>query len=211
MSDNTMQLFDFEIELSAELRLEKKSAGGEGVCIDLVGDGAQAAVASIVDKAERVGFSVSNRGAERVELQRGEQKLILASDPSGLTIQSYDPTLLPTARHDGGAVLLADLRVDLGPVGITPLRERLLGELRRAAWKLSGASAQDVVRRVIDAAVDGKGLTRGASFGPAKGGSELWTAEASSKTELVKARASVETDHVLLEVDLVDNRRKEQP
>lgn len=206
-----MQLFDFEIVLPDVLRLEKRSSSGEGVCVDLVGDGVQTAVASIVDKAAGVGFLVSNRGADRVELERGEQRLILAYDSSGLTIQTYDPTLLPPARHDGAAVLLADLRVDLGSASVAPLRERRMGELRRAAWKLSGVSAPDVVHRVIDEVVSGMGLTRGASFGPAKGGSEIWTAEASSKTVLVNARATVESGHVLLEIDLVDKRGNELP
>ena len=83
-----------------------------------------------------------------------------------------------------------------------------MGELRRAAWKLSGASAPDVVRRVIDEAVGGRGLTRGPTFGPANQGREVWTAEASSEAELVKARATVESDHVLLEIDLVDKGSK---
>lgn len=179
--------------------------------MDLVGKGAQAAMASIVKKAEGSGFMVSTGGADRVELKRGEQRLILVSDSSGLTIQTYDPTLLPPARHDGAAVLLADLRVDLGPATIAPLREQRMGELRRAAWRVSGISAPDVVRRVIDEVVSGMRLARGASFAPAKGGIEVWTAEASSKTMLVKARGTVESGHVLLEIDLVDKRGNAQP
>jgi hypothetical protein len=206
-----MQLLDFELVLPEGLRLDKTSSDGAGTCMDLVGEGTLTAVASIVDAAIRVGFSVAHRETDRVELGRGEQRLILVSDSSGLTIQTFDPTLLPQARHDGAAVALADLRVDLGPVHITPLRERRMGELRRAAWKLSGASAPDVVRRVIDEAVAGKGLTRGPAFGPANQGRKVWTAEASSEAALVKARATVESDHVLLEVDLVEKGSKDQP
>jgi hypothetical protein len=210
MSDSATQLLDFEVVLPDHLRLETRSTTGVGVCIELVGDGAQTAVASVVKKAEEVGFVLANPGPGRVELARGEQRLVLLSDSSGLTIQTYDPTLLPVARHDGAAVLLADLRVNLGAAAIAPLRERRTGELRRAAWKLSGVSAPDVVRCVIDEGVRRMGLARGATFRPAKGGTEVWTAEASSKTALVKARATVESDHVLLEIDLVDKRGNEQ-
>jgi hypothetical protein len=138
-------------------------------------------------------------------LERGEQRLILVFDSEGLTIQTYDPSVLPVARHAGSVVLLADLRVDMGSASITPLRERVVGELRRAAWKIKGATAPDAVRRVMDEVVSRRGLTRGATFGPAKGGREVWTGEASSRAELVKVRATVESDHVHLEIDLVDN------
>jgi hypothetical protein len=45
-------------------------------------------------------------------------------------------------------------------------------------------------------------------FGPAKGGREVWSGEAYSRFELVKAHATVESGHVLLEIDLVDNRER---
>jgi len=47
------------------------------------------------------------------------------------------------------------------------------------------------------------GLKRGAVFGPAKGGQEVWSGEAYSKVELVKVHATVEPRTVLLEIDLV--------
>jgi hypothetical protein len=200
-----MQLFGFDVVLPDGLRVEKRSSAEAGVCIDVVGEDVQTLLASIVDRAAGVGFSVSNNAADRVELERGEQRLILVFDSEGLTIQTYDPSVLPVARHAGSVVLLADLRVDMGSASITPLRERVVGELRRAAWKIKGATAPDAVRRVMDEVVSRRGLTRGATFGPAKGGREVWTGEASSRAELVKVRATVESDHVHLEIDLVDN------
>ena len=67
-----------------------------------------------------------------------------------------------------------------------------------------------IVERVIDQAVASKGLVRGAVFEPPKGGRQSWSGEAYSKYELVKARATVESGHVLLEIDLVDKRGNEQ-
>jgi hypothetical protein len=204
-----MQLLGFEVLLPDGLRLEKESRSVGGVCIDLIGEGGQALIASIVEKGLGVGFSVSSQRAERVELERDEQYVILVFHPSGLTIQTYDPTVFPAARQEETAVVLADLRVDMGSASITPLRERRSGDLSMAAWKLRGVTAQDAVRRVLEEAVNGKGLRRGPTYAPPEGGRETWRGEASSKLELVKVRATVEFDHVLLEIEHVDKRTQD--
>jgi hypothetical protein len=203
-----MEILGFEVELPGGLRVEQTSSGEGGTCIDIVGKNAESFSAAIVDQAVAAGFSESNREADRVELDRGEQRLLLVRDSEGLTIQTYDPTELDTARFDGSAVLLGDLRLDCGTTSIVPLRERYLQDkqLRLGAWKLSGVSARNVVKRVLDGAVASKGLTLGGIFEPPRGGREVWSGEAYSRVELVKVRATVEPGHVLLEVDLVVNR-----
>jgi hypothetical protein len=205
-----MELFDFDFTLPDGVAVENTTSDAEGVCIDIVGNKAEDLAASIVKQAKAVGFVAAEQVVGRVELHRGEQRLLLLFQSSALTIQTYDPTELPMAGYDGAAVLLADFRVDCAPASIVPLRERHTGDTqwRRAAWKLCGISAQELVRRVIDEAVASKGLKRGAMFGPAKGGREVWSGEAYSRFELVKAHATVESGHVLLEIDLIDHRER---
>ena len=98
--------------------------------------------------------------------------------------------------------------MDCGSASIEPLRERHLPDryLRSSAWKVAGVPASDLVTRFIDQIVTSRGLTRGPIFGPAKGGRETWVGEAFSELEFVKARATVDLERVLFEVDFVDKR-----
>jgi hypothetical protein len=217
-----MKILDFEFDLPGEFRVEKTSFSDESSRIDIVGKNAGRLSAAFVEQAVAAGFSESRQEADSVDLERGEQTLLLWHDSERLTIHMRDPTILPRARVDGSAVLLGDLRFDVGATSIAPLRERrhygwgspqacLQGypkdkQTRTGAWRLSGVSAPKVVERVLDSAVASKGLTRGGVFGPPKGGMEVWRGEAYSKVELVKVDATVEPGLVLLEIDLVENR-----
>ena len=202
-----MELFDFEFSLPHGFNVKKTTFDVESARIDIVGDDAEHLVTSVVKAAVAAGFSIVDQEPNRVVLERGEQRIVLGFDSTGLTIDTRDPTKLPLARHDGSAVLVGDLRVECGSASIVPLRERLMqDQWWRAAWKLSGISAPEVVRRVIDQAVASKGLVRGAMFDPPKGGRPRWKGEAYSRAERVDAAATAESDHVLLEIDLIDNR-----
>ncbi|MBN2191555.1 MAG: hypothetical protein JW751_01965 [Polyangiaceae bacterium] len=208
-----MRLLELDFTLPERFTATITGSDLEGTCIDIVGDQADSLAGSIVKTAEDAGFVIAEHAPGRTELARGEQRLLLLFDSSALTLQTHDPTGLPMARTDGAAVLIGDFRVDCGSAAIVPLRERHTGDPRwlRAAWKLSGISAPEVVGRVIDQAVASKGLVRGAIFDPPKGGGKYWSGEAYSDVELVKVRATVESGHVLLEVDLVDKRRRVDP
>lgn len=208
-----MRLFDFDFTVPDEFTATVTGSDPEGTCIDIVGDQANALAVSAVRAAEAAGFAITEHAPGRTELARGEQRLLLLFESSALTLQTYDPTGLPMARAEGSSILLGDLRVDCGSAAIVSLRERRTGNPRwlRAAWKLSGVSAPEIVDRVIDQAVASKGLVRGAIFAPPKGGTESWSGEAYSDVELVKVRATAESGHVLLDVDFVDNRERVEP
>ncbi|MFO0755491.1 MAG: hypothetical protein U0359_03315 [Byssovorax sp.] len=202
-----MQIFDFEFELPPEFRVERTIGVGECRTLDVVGRNAERLAAALAAQAVMAGFRELKREADRVKLERGEQWLFLVHDAEGLTIQMCDPTILPLARFDGSAALLGELRFECGATSITPLRERDLPDnhMRCGAWRLSGVSAPEVVERVLDTVVQGRGLKRGAVFGPARGGRPVWSGEAYSDVVLVKVHATVEPNVVLLEIDLVDN------
>lgn len=204
-----MEVLGLDVELPDGLQVEQVASGPEGVCIDIAGECAECLVSAIADQAVAAGFVEALREGGRIELERGEQRLILVVDSTGLTIQTYDPSGLPYAEFDGATAVLSDLRVDTGATSLEPRREQCLqgGRLRRASWRLCGVSAPAVVARVIDAAVQSRRLRRGAEFGPARGGRRIWTGEASSQLELVKARATEELEHVILEIELVDLRQ----
>lgn len=207
-----MEILGLEIELPDGLRVERASSERDRSCIDVIGTNAESLLRAIITRAVAAGFSESKRSAERVELSRGEQRLLVVRDSEGLTIQTYDPTVLRTARIDGSFVLLGDVRVDCGATTIEPLRERHLDDknLWTGAWRLFGVSAADAVQRVLDGVVASKGLTRGSVFEPPRGGRQVWSGEAYSRVELVKVRAIAEAGHVLLELDLVDNRGRRE-
>jgi hypothetical protein len=203
-----MQIFDFKVQLSGEYEVNGPSDGGESRHIAVVGSNAWSLATALLSQALAAGFNQLKRDGDRITLERGEQRLILVNDSGNLVIHMRDPTVLPHARFDGSAVLLGDLRVECGATSIVPLRERSLanGNLRRGAWTLSGVAASELVSRVLDAVVTGRGLKRGAVFGPAKGGMERWSGEAYSKVEFVKVSATVQPGGVLLEIDIVDKR-----
>lgn len=202
-----MQILGFEFELPAGCRVEGPSSSGERSHVDIIGPNARTLAAALVDRAVAAGFSQLEQEADRITLERGEQKLVLVHDSGNLIVHTYDPTILPRARFNGSAVLLGDLRFECGATSIAPLRERHLPDqhMRSGAWTLMGISASQLVERVLDTAVATKGLKRGAVFGPAKRGREVWSGEAYSKRELVKVHATVESGVVLLEIDLIDN------
>src|SRR5204862_7692197 len=114
-----MKLLDFDIVLASDLHEETRSSTEEWGSVVLGGDRIHVALASIVHEAVRNGFAAQSRREDRVELERGEQRLIFRSESSRLTIQILDPTFLPRARHDAAAVLIGDLRVDLSPASMT--------------------------------------------------------------------------------------------
>jgi hypothetical protein len=167
-----MELLDFEFEIPETMTVARTSTGTGGVCLDIGGDHAEQLLSSIFTRAIAAGFVENRREHRRVELDRGEQRLILVFDSTGLTVQVYDPTGYPVARHDGSTIFLGDLRVDCGSAAIEPLREKYVKDryLRSGAWKIAGVSADDLVTRFIDQVVANKGLTRGPIFGPAKAG-----------------------------------------
>ena len=207
-----MQLFEFEFELPSGFVATTTAADPDGTCIDMVGQQVDALADSIVNVAEAAGFVVVEQTPGRRELERGEQRILLIFASSTLTLQTQDPAALPVARCEGTAVILGDFRVDFGSAAIVPLRERYTGDSdwRRGAWRLRGITASEVVEHVVEQAVTEKGLARGPIFAPPKGGIQAWTGEAHSREQLVKARATVEVDHVLLELDVVDKREREE-
>src|SRR5262245_12058825 len=96
-----MEILDFDIDLPEGLRVERASSEGDRSCIDIIGKNAESLSRTIVKRAVAAGFSEAKRSADRVELDRGEQRLLVVYDSEGLTIQTYDPTVLRTARVDG--------------------------------------------------------------------------------------------------------------
>ena len=203
-----VEILGFEFELARGFRAEQTSSAEDRTCIDIAGKDPEVLSAIIVEQALAAGFIASKREATRVELERGQQRLIVVHDSRGLTIQTYDPTGIDVARFDGSAVLLGDLRMDCGTSKISPLHEKHLPDkhLWSGAWELSGVPASQVVKRVLDSVVVSRGLALGSVFEPPAGGRRVWSGEAYSGVELVKVRATAESGQVLLEVDFVDKR-----
>ena len=198
--------FDFDLPDGMSVRRTASTAGSW--CIEITGQGLEPLSALIADKARAAGFVERRRGAERTELERGEQRIVVVLYETGLLVQIYDPSVFPAAQYEGSVVVLGDLRVDTEATSVVPLRERLSndGRMRSGTWRLATVSAADTVDRVIAQAVETRGLVRGAAFGPPKGGRQVWSGEAHSELELIKARATSEPNWVLLEIDFVDNR-----
>jgi hypothetical protein len=205
-----VRILDFDFPIPDEFSVTIASKNPSGMCVDIIGDHADALVEPIVKTAEYIGFVTIEYESGRIELSRSEQRVLLLFERDALTLQTYDPTGFPMARTDGSAVLLGDFRVDLGPARIDPLREKYTGDPQwlRAEWRIRDLSAPEIVGRVINQAVATKGLKRGAVFGPARGGMEVWSGEAYSDLELVKAHATTELSYVLLEVELVNKRER---
>lgn len=205
-----MKIFDLEFEVPPDFRVEGQSSAGERSHVDIIGPNAWDLAATLAAQAMAAGFERIKQESTRITLERGEQALVLVQDSGNLVVHVRDPTVLPRARFEGSAVLLNDLRIELGATAVEPLRERYLPEqrMRSAAWKLTGVTAPQLIDRVLDTAVVEKGLKRGAVFGPAKGGMAVWGGEAYSSLEFLKVHAVSESDHVLLEMDLVDKREE---
>lgn len=203
-----MKILDFELELPHGFQAERMSSKEDGTCIDIAGEKAEGLSATVVERALAVGFVPSKREPTRVELERGQQRIVVAHDSRGLTIQTYDPTGLDVARVDGSAVLLSDLRLECGTRQISPLHEKHLHDegLWSGAWELSGVSAPELLRRVLDSAIASRELRLGSVFEPPAGGRRVWSGEAYSAIELVKVRVTDKSGQILLEVDFVDNR-----
>jgi len=203
-----MDVLGLDFDLPNGMSVKRTASTAGSWCLEITGQGVEPLNATIADKGRAAGFVERRLSVERTELERGEQRIVLVLHETGLLVQVYDPTVFPAAQCEGSAVILGDLRIDTEAMSVVPLRERHSddGRMRSGAWRLAAVSAADTVDRVIARAVKTKGLVRGAAFGPPRGGKQVWSGEAHSKFELIKARATAEPDWVLLEIDFVDNR-----
>jgi hypothetical protein len=204
-----MNILGLEVNIPEQFSVQRTDASDGRVCIDAEGSGADALAASLERLALDAGFRRAKSEPGRVELERGEQLLILVHDDQGLTVQVTDPSLMEQAKHEGSVIVLGDFKADLGTASIEPLREKYNEDkhLRSASWKVGGSAPATLVATVIAQAVESRRLTRGPSFEPPSGGIQSWTGEAYSDAELIKVRATLESGTVTLEVDFVERGR----
>jgi hypothetical protein len=116
------------------------------------------------------------------------------------------------AGLDGSSITIQDVSIKLEGLQIYPKRERHNEGSRSwsAEWEIRGTSAEKLVERILDIVTVERGIKRGVTFPPPPLGIPTWRSEAYSTQELLKIRATIATDHVLLELVYVGKRESSE-
>ena len=200
-----IRLIDFEIEAPPNSQVGPELVFEGRVTRDVVGPDAAEVKPVIERRARQIGFTAETEENRRLILVRGEQRIAVIGDEPCVTLHIDDPTRLPMARLDGSTIAIRDVSIKLEGLQIHPKRERHNegSDFWRAEWEIRGTSAERLVERILDIVTVERGLKRGVTFPPPLGGIPTWVSEAYSTQELLKISATVATDHVLLELGLV--------
>lgn len=200
-----IRLIDFEIKAPPNSKVGPELVFEGSVTRDVVGPDAAEVKPIIERRARQIGFTAETEENRRLILVRGEQSIAIIGDEPCVTLYIDDPTQLPLARVDGNTIAIRDVSIKLEGLQIHPRRERHNeGSISWGAeWEIRGTSAERLVERILDIVTVERGLKRGVMFPPPLGGIPTWASEAYSTQELLKIHATTATDHVLLELRLV--------
>lgn len=200
-----IRLIDFEIEAPPNSKVGPEKVFEGRVTRHVLGPDAVEVKPIIEWQARQIGFTAETNKIVALILERGEQSIAVFEDENDVTLQIDDPTQLPLARLDGSTIAIRDVSIKLEGLQIQPKRERHNeGSISWVAeWEIHGTSAEKLVERILDIVTVERGLKRGVTFPPPLGGIPTWGSEAYSTQELLKIHATIATDHVLLELRLV--------
>lgn len=149
----------------------------------------------------------TDRASYLVRREREQRIVVLVTSATRLDVTVDDQEQLPLARVTERGIALGRFVIELEAVRVVSGRERHTPNSTQwiGEWKVFGKDAREVSSMALDALV-ATGLHSSGTFAPTTPGiGGIWTSESYNPDTLMKIRAKQESDHVLLQLELIDN------